>query len=119
VTDEINEEVTPAPKRDFYLKFASESEMMSELADVTTLDEDDNRILITAGHDFAIDPIGTMYQATGNTLTDSEGNDYPEMAAVSGYHVNVRLISETYREMFEIIDETFGVDPATPQRVFA
>lgn len=119
MTDEINEELTPAPKRDFFLKFASESEMMSELADLTTQDEDDNTVLIKFGHDYAIDTIGTMYTPTGNTLTDSEGNDYPEMAAVSGYHVNVRLISETYREMFEIIDETFGVEPATPQRVFA
>ena len=59
------------------------------------------------------DLIGTIYKPTGTMLKDSEGNDYPEMAAVDGYHVNT-LPSE--------LDDTltpFIVTPSTPSRLFA
>ena len=35
------------------------------------------------------DLIGTIYKASGVILTDEEGNEYPEMKALEGYHVNV------------------------------
>ena len=35
------------------------------------------------------DLIGTIYKASGVMLTDEEGNEYPEMKALEGYHVNV------------------------------
>ena len=35
------------------------------------------------------DLIGTIYKPTGVILTDEEGNEYPEMKALEGYHVNV------------------------------
>ena len=37
-----------------------------------------------------LDIIGTMYRETGNTLTDGEGMEYPEMEAIDGYHANLR-----------------------------
>ena len=37
-----------------------------------------------------LDIIGTMYSATGNTLTTEDGMEYPEMEAVDGYHANLR-----------------------------
>ena len=62
-----------------------------------------------------LDIIGTMYTATGNTLTDGEGMEYPEMEAVDGYHANLRE---------ELTDEQVAalptVDaPATPYRIWA
>ena len=59
----------------------------------------------------ALDVIGTIYKPTGETLTDEEGFEYPEMAAIDGYHAN--LIADD-AEGLPTIDE-----PATPYRVWA
>lgn len=59
----------------------------------------------------ALDIIGTIYQPTGNTLTDEEGNEYPEMAAIDGYHAN--LISDS-AEGLPTIEA-----PNTPYRIWA
>lgn len=37
-----------------------------------------------------LDMIGTIYQTSGNTLTDDEGNEYPEMIAIDGFHANIK-----------------------------
>jgi len=57
--------------------------------------------------------IGTIHTATGNTLIDSEGMEYPEMAPVPGYHVN------TLPEYMSAELEPFVVVPTVPQRVYA
>ena len=58
------------------------------------------------------DLIGTIYKPTGTMLKDSEGNDYPEMKAVDGYHVNVLPpLAESL--------ERYVVTPTTQMRVFA
>ena len=59
----------------------------------------------------ALDVIGTIYKPTGETLTDEEGFEYPEMAAIDGYHAN--LIADDAEDL-PTIDE-----PATPYRVWA
>jgi len=38
----------------------------------------------------ALDIIGTIYEPTGNTLTDDEGFEYPEMVALDGFHTNLK-----------------------------
>ena len=58
------------------------------------------------------DIIGTIYKPSGVMLTDAEGNEYPEMAAVEGYHVN------TLPPVDEKL-EKFVVEPSTLSRVFA
>ena len=35
------------------------------------------------------DLIGTIYESDGTTSIDPEGNEYPNMVAVEGYHVNI------------------------------
>ncbi len=62
-----------------------------------------------------LDIIGTMYRETGNTLTDGEGMEYPEMEAVDGYHANLReeLTDEQVAEL-PTVDA-----PATPYRKWA
>ena len=132
MTDEVIEEVIDAPKVDFYLKLTSESEMPTVLADfyqqdyVTNVDEEGvetqvaegDPYMVTHTHDYAIDVVGTIQEPTGTMLTDDEGNEYPEMADVSGWHVNVRLVNDAMRETVEALDATHGVTPVTPQRVW-
>lgn len=59
----------------------------------------------------ALDIIGAIWKETGNMLTDDEGLEYPEMAAVDGFHAN--LIADN-------ADGLPTVDaPATPYRKWA
>ena len=37
-----------------------------------------------------LDMIGTIYQKSGTMLTDDEGNEYPEMIAIDGFHANIK-----------------------------
>ena len=130
MTEEVIDEV--AIKRDFYLKLTAESDMPTVLAAfyqqdyVTNVDDegvetqvaDGDPYLVQFTHDYAIDVVGTIYEPTGVTLTDSEGMDYPEMAAVDGWHVNIRLVGDAMRETVEALDATHGVTPNSPSRVW-
>ena len=129
MTEEV---IVEAPKRDFYLKLTSEAEMPTVLSDfyqqdyVTNVDDegvetqvaDGDPYMVTHTHDYAIDVVGTIHEPTGVTLTDSEGMDYPEMAAVDGWHINIRLVGDTMRETVEALDATHGVTPNSPSRVW-
>ena len=130
----IEEPIIEAPKVDFFIKLASEADLPTAFADfyrqdyVTVVDEetgeqtqtpDGEPYLVTHTHNYAIDLVGTIYEPTGNTLTDDEGNEYPEMAPIDGYHVNVRLSGDGVREQVEAIDLAYGVTPNSPSRVFA
>jgi hypothetical protein len=37
-----------------------------------------------------LDMIGTIYQKSETMLTDDEGNEYPEMIAIDGFHANIK-----------------------------
>jgi len=37
-----------------------------------------------------LDMIGTIYKESGTMLTDEEGNEYPEMIAIDGFHANIK-----------------------------
>ena len=58
------------------------------------------------------DIIGTIYKPTEVMLKDEEGNEYPQMEAVEGYHVN------TLPPLDEKLAK-YVVEPTTKQRVFA
>ena len=122
-----------APKTDFYIKLNSEADLPTVFSAfykqdfVTVVDEETGEstqtpegepYLVKHTHDYAIDLVGTIYEPTGNTLTDAEGNEYPETAPIDGYHVNVRLVGDGRREDVEAIDATYGVVPNSPSRVF-
>ena len=129
MTDEV---IIDAPKRDFYLKLTSETEMPAVLSAfyqqdyVTNVDDegvetqvaDGDPYMVTHTHDYAIDVVGTIYEPTGVTLTDSEGMEYPEMAAVDGWHVNIRLVGDAMRDVVEALDGAYGVTPNSPSRVW-
>ena len=58
-----------------------------------------------------IDTIGIIYEPTGTILTDADGNEYPEMAPVAGWHIN------TPAKLIGL--DAYLVTPATPRRQFA
>ena len=62
-----------------------------------------------------LDVIGPIYVKTGNTLTDSEGFEYPETQAVAGFHANLR---EELTDAQVAALPTVSA-PATPYRIWA
>ena len=131
MTEEILE--TEVIKTDFYLKLANEAAMPSVLSSFykqdteTTVDEETGEetttnvgdpYLVPNSSDYAIDVVGTLYEPTGSTLTDEEGMEYPEMQAMTGWHVNIRLVGDAVRETVEALDTSHGVTPETPMRVW-
>jgi len=101
-------------KIDYYLKLTNEASMATVLSDFYNEEGD----LVTNTADYAIDVVGTLYEPTGNTLTDDEGMEYPEMQAMTGWHVNIRLVGDAVRETVETLDTSYGVTPDAPQRVW-
>ena len=121
------------PKTDFYIKLASKADMPTVLApfyhqDTETLvdGETGEETVINVGDpymvmqtaDYAIDIVGIIRKPTGNILTDAEGNEYREQAPLDGWHINIRLLNDTFREVTEAIDLTNGASPVTPSRVW-
>ena len=103
-----------APKTDFYLKLASEASMPSVLSAFY----DDEGEVVSSTADYAIDVVGVLHEATGVTITDDDGMEYPEMEALDGWHVNIRLSSDTMRDAVEALDVSHGVTPDAPKRVW-
>ena len=130
MTEELEPEVI---KTDFYLKLANEDAMPSVLSAFykqdteTTVDEETfeetitnigDPYLVQNTSDYAIDVVGTLHEATGNTLTDEDGVEYPEMQAMTGWHINIRLVGDAVRETVEALNTSHGVTPETPMRVW-
>lgn len=92
----------------FFLKFADEAEAIEQLAVYRIEDQ-----WQTASVDHALDVVGTIYQPTGETRTDEDGNPYPVIAAPDGFHVNLAIagLPESLAP--------FAVTPSHPARVFA
>ena len=101
---------------DYTLKFKDEAEANEVLFEKYPLKMDED-LNVTETYDVSryrehvIDIIGTIYKATGET-TIVEGLEQPVMAAVDGWHVNVRG-PET--DAFN----AYVVEVATPTRVWA
>jgi len=131
MTDDI---IIDAPRTDFFIKLASEADMPTALAafyrqDSTTVVDPDTGeehvqlegepYLVQNTHDYAMDIVGVIHKPTGVMLTDAEGNEWPEMAPLDGWHINIRLIGDAVREAVEAVDAAYGVTPETPARVWA
>ena len=109
---------------DLMLRFASEAEATEQLAaagllvDTQALLDADNNVLVPAGYAPAagasVDTVGVIYKPTGNTITTDMG-EQPEMAAIDGWHVNVRLKVD---HLVPSLD-AYKVTPAAPVRVWA
>jgi hypothetical protein len=101
-------------KIDFYLKLANEAAMTTVLSDFYN----DDDVLVPNTSNYAIDVVGTLSEPTGNTLTDDNDMEYPEMQDLDGWHVNIRLVGDEVRAAVEALDETHGVTPSTPKRIW-
>ena len=107
-------EETEVIKTDFYLKLTNEASMPTVLS--AFYNEDDEFVPNTS--DYSMDVVGTLHEPTGATLTDEDGMEYPEMQAMTGWHVNIRLVGDAVRETVETLDTSYGVTPDAPQRVW-
>ena len=125
--------IEETPKTDFYLKLSSEAEVPTVLSAFYKQDttsefdpETGEEVITNVGDpyfvqnspDYAIDLVGIIYKPTGNILTDAESMEYPEMASLDGYHINIRLNGDKRREDVETLSKYF-VDPTTPSRVWS
>ena len=142
MTDEI-EDIQP-PQVDWYLKVADRAALITALKGpsgsrdtydddgnvtgtetvyphgIITQDEDGNDVIMATNW-VRVDDIGSIYEATGKPLTDDEGNEYPEMAAVAGYHANLRKLSDKADTLIQHLEDGGHIitPPATPARGFA
>ena len=120
-------------KRDFYYAFDNEAAAATALQPfyyqpvTTSVDEetgetvetpDGDPYLVMHSHDHSFDIVGLIHEATGVTLTDAEGMEYPEMAQIPGWHVNLRIRGDYMRDEAEAIDAVSGVEPVTPHRTW-
>ena len=101
---------------DLYLKFADETQSIETLYTevVVDYDEEGNPKSFTMKPNFAnIDVIGTIYRPTGEVET-VDGMEVPVMAALEGYHVNVRAVDGEDTSALT----SFAVVPSVPMRVW-
>ena len=91
-----------------FLKFNSEAEAIAAFAQWATEDATFPSYIGAV----AVDSAGVIHKPTGAMLQDQDGNEYPEMAPVPGWHIN---LSDSVPEL-----SAFEIEPpATPARVFA
>ena len=121
-------------KTDFYLKLQAEADMPSVLSafyrqDYTTEVNPEtgeetqvpsgDPYLVAYTEAYGIDVVGVIYKPTGNTVTDPDGNEIPEMVPLDGWHINIRLMGDARRADVEALSAYFvDPEPATPSQVW-
>jgi hypothetical protein len=104
---------------DLYLSFPDEAAAKAVLYRIEGAVEADpeNGIEAIEGYEVAnytnIDTIGIIYKPTGEMLQGEDG-EYPEMAPIEGWHVNIRLVDGEDADALE----PFVVQPKSPVRVW-
>ena len=121
-------------KTDFYLKLPSEADQPSVLSEFYRQDyttsvnpetgeetqtPEGDPYLVEYTADYGIDVVGILHQPTGNMLTDPDGNEYPEVAPLDGWHINIRLMGDARRADVDALSAYFvDPEPATPFQVW-
>jgi hypothetical protein len=102
---------------DLYLSFPDEAAAKAVLYRIEGAVEATEDTEAVEGYEVAnyanIDTIGIIYKPTGET-TEQDGMAVPVMAALPGWHVNVRLAEGEDAEALE----AFAVAPRKPMRVW-
>ena len=127
-------DIIEAPKTDFYLKLPSEADQPSVLdafyrqdytteVDPETGEEtqtpEGDPYLAAYTADYGIDVVRVISKPTGNTVTDADGNEVPEMAPLDGWHINIRLMGDARRADVDALSAYFvDPEPVTPSRVW-
>jgi|TARA_A100001015_G_C14933280_1_gene689354 hypothetical protein len=122
VAEEAQDIVQGLTQSDWFVKADSRDALLTALdgTDIVGEDEDGNKVLHSTKA-IGVDEVGTIYAPTGNTLTDDDGNEYPEIAPVTGYHLNLRKMRDEADSIITILEDAdLTIDPpATPHRKFA
>ena len=87
---------------DLYLKFDTEQQAKDALYDAEG----------APLYQMAIDVVGTIYKPTGVMLQGADG-EYPEMAALPGWHVNTRGEAPE-----ALMPYSVNPEPSTPYRTW-
>jgi hypothetical protein len=107
---------------DYFVKANDRNALLTALTGTSILhtDEDGNQF-ISGNKAIGVDEVGTIYAPTGNMLVDDEGNEYPEITAVDGYHLNLRKMRDEADSIIQTLEDADLVidPPATPARKFA
>jgi len=101
---------------DYFLKFNDEAEANAALFTEQTNVQGDVVETVLVPKYAAVDVVGQIYKATGQTIQTQDGENYytsDVMESVPGWHVNVRHTAEA-PEL-----EAFRTFPATPSRAWA
>lgn len=121
VAEEAQEIVQGLTQSDWFVKADSRDALLTALdgTDIVGEDEDGNKVLHSTKA-IGVDEVGTIYAPTGNTLTDDEGNEYPETEAVTGYHLNLRKMRDEADSIIKKLEDAkLTIDaPSTPFRKF-
>ena len=122
VAEEAQDIVQGLTQSDWFVKAESRDALLTALdgTDIVGEDEDGNKVLHSTKA-IGVDEVGTIYAPTGNTITDDDGNEYPEIAPVTGYHLNLRKMRDEADSIITILEDAdLTIDPpATPSRKFA
>jgi len=103
-----------------YLRAPDEAAMMQALDAAGLVGEDPETGDETVGGDpfrIRVTVLPKLHEATGETLVDGEGNEYPEMAPVPGYHVNV-LVHPDHEDQYRSALSEVLIDPAPETPMF-
>jgi len=103
-----------SPWQPIYLRAADEAAMMEALdaAGLVGADpETDEPVVGGNPHVIRLKLLPDLTEPTGETLVDGEGNEYPEMAPVPGYHVNV-FVHPDHEEAYRAALSDVLIDPA-------
>lgn len=106
-----------------YLRAADEAAMMNALDAAGLIGSDPETGNQTIGGDplhIRVTVLGVFHEPTGETLTDGEGLEYPEMAPVPGYHANV-LVHPDHEAAYRaaLADVLLDPPPDTPRVKYA
>jgi hypothetical protein len=103
---------------DLFLSFPDEATAKSILYRIEGAQEATDEAPAVEGYEVPnfqnIDTIGVIYKPTGEMLQGEDG-EYPAMAPIEGWHVNVRLVNAT-EDSAPLLP--YAVTPNSPQRVF-
>jgi len=102
---------------DIYLKANTADALYDALIFAGVVKEVEGRFVVADAHKFALDVIGTIYKPTGSMIQADEG-EVPEMAAIDGYHANLRVIKADDFDSETLAGITINV-PNNPARGWA
>jgi hypothetical protein len=102
---------------DIYLKAKSEAALYEALEAVGVVTKGEDGWHVTDGHKYALDVVGKVYKPTSEII-EQDGVESPIMAAVPGYHANLRVMDASNFDA-ELLTEVTINPPNNPARGWA